>query len=130
AESSQPGVDKQDRHETWWCFRLCRSRGKKSGRQLSLQGNERGGRDRSKRLVEVEGRDGFRSDERAAWRAFTRCSFCARNDRIFSRRAQPGRASVYRQHLSILAGGVRGVSVVRPNAKRGWLSADARRGDG
>src|SRR5207244_11265181 len=130
AESSQPGVDKQDRHETWWCFRLCRSRGKKSGRQLSLQGNERGGRDRSKRLVQVESRDGFRSDERTAGRAFTRCSFCARNDRIFSRRAQPGRASVYRQHLSILTSGLGSVSAARPNAKRGWLSADACGRDG
>jgi F-type H+-transporting ATPase subunit beta len=38
------------------------------------KGNERGGRDRSKRLVEVESRDGFRSDERTAGRAFTRCA--------------------------------------------------------
>ena len=59
-------------------------------------------------------------------RAFARCSFCACNDRIFSRRAQPGRASFYRQHLSILASGLGSVSVARPNAKRGWLSADAR----
>ena len=59
-------------------------------------------------------------------RAFARCSFCARNDRIFSRRAQPGRASFYRQHLPILASGLGSVSVAGPNAKRGWLSADAR----
>ena len=59
-------------------------------------------------------------------RAFARCSFCARNDRIFSRRAQSGRASFYRQHLPILTSGVRGVSLVRPNAKRRWLSTDAR----
>src|SRR5207248_4633945 len=109
--------------ETWWGFHICRSRRTEPGRQRSLQGNERGGRDRSKRPVEVESRDGFRSDERTTGRAFARCSFRARNDRIFSRRAQSGRPSFYRQHLSILAGRVGSVSVAGPNAKRGWLPA-------
>ena len=45
----------------------------------------------------------------------------------FRDETQPGRAALHRQHLPLLAGGLRSVGAARPHRQRGRIPADARR---